>query len=75
MVKILTAFQKLVKMFLVFEGVLDMQNMYTSCTNCDKPLTEEDIERNKELENYYYTICAECVDKFTDRVLDILSEE
>lgn len=52
-----------------------MQNMYTSCTNCDKPLTEQDIERNKELENYYYTICADCVEKFTDRVLDILSEE
>lgn len=49
-----------------------MKQVYNECTCCNKQLTKEEILRNKENENFYYTICNECVDKATDRILKIV---
>ena len=50
--------------------------MYTDCTECEKPLSKEDIEINKDkYENYFYPICDNCAERYTDRVLDIVMGE
>lgn len=49
--------------------------MYLECTECEKPLSKEDIEKNKSYENYYYTICEKCAERYTDRILGIVMGE
>jgi len=51
-----------------------MQQVYNECTSCNKQLSREEILRNKEMENLYYTICNECLDKATDRILKIVNK-
>jgi len=51
-----------------------VQNVCTTCVDCEKPLTDEEISKNKAYDNYYYTICSECVDRAKQRVMDIMSE-
>ena len=51
-----------------------MQNVYSECTCCYKALTPEEMQLNKQKENYYYSICTECLNKYTDRLIEIVTE-
>lgn len=48
------------------------QQVYNECTCCNKNLTKEEIEKNKKNENYYYTICDDCLEKAYDRIVKIV---
>lgn len=47
-------------------------NIYPECTDCNKMLTDEEIQKNKEHENFYYPICDECLHRATERVIKIM---
>lgn len=42
-------------------GGVFMTQMYSSCTVCYEPLTEEDTKVNIEKENYYFPVCKKCL--------------
>lgn len=46
--------------------------VYSVCTVCDRPLSEEEIKKHVEHENYYFTICDDCLKKSSDRIIKIL---
>lgn len=52
-----------------------MSKVFSECTCCLKPLNEEDMKMNEEEENYYYTICSECLDKFTNKIVKIAEKK
>jgi hypothetical protein len=47
--------------------------VYTQCTCCYRPLTPEEIKKHEAEENYYFTICNNCLKKSSDRLLKIVS--
>lgn len=52
-----------------------MQQVYSECTCCNQPLTPGEIKLNQEKENYYYTICEECLSKYTNQLIEIVSSQ
>lgn len=52
-----------------------MQNVYSECTCCYRPLSDDEIKTNKEKDNVYYTICFDCLEKYTNQIIEIAMEE
>jgi len=61
-------------MYIFCRGGVPMQQIYSECTCCYRPLTDVELQKNKEKENYYYTICDDCLDKFTAKIIQIVNE-
>lgn len=55
-------------------GVL-MAHVFSECTVCFCNLTAEEVELNREKENYYYTICEECLEKYSKKIIEIVNND
>lgn len=53
----------------------DVQQVYPECTDCNKLLGDKEITINRKMENYYYPICDDCMNRTTDRILKIVYGE
>ena len=51
-----------------------MSQMYSSCTVCYEPLTEEDKKINAENENFYFPVCKKCLDQTAKEIEKILKK-
>ena len=49
-----------------------MSQVFNQCTCCYRPLTEEEIQKHKDGENFYYTICDDCLKKASERIIKIV---
>lgn len=52
-----------------------MSQVYSECTVCFRPLTPSEVKLNQEKENYYYTVCEECLERYTNKLIKIVSED
>lgn len=55
-------------------GGFVMKQVYNECTCCYKELTKEELKKNEEKENLYYTICNDCLHKATERIIKIANQ-
>ncbi|MCK2000117.1 hypothetical protein MZM54_01795 [[Brevibacterium] frigoritolerans] len=51
-----------------------MTQMYSSCTVCYEPLTEEDTKVNIEKENYYFPVCKKCLSETSIEINNALKK-
>ena len=56
-------------------GDLSENADYDAAKNDQAELEGRIKKLEKMLENYYYTICEECLDKYTNKLLKIVSED
>lgn len=46
--------------------------VYKQCTVCHKEMTENEVKKHAEAENFFFTICESCLDRNSERFIRIL---
>jgi hypothetical protein len=52
-----------------------LSQVYNECTCCYRALTADEIKKHEKLENFYYTICDDCVEKVGKRLIKIVYQQ